>query len=304
MGAVQTVQPKWSHQSHQTGKQYSQSIKTFSNRIPSAYLCPALRTDGVYFCIYFVFWLFWLLGPFPNGAVHELNQDDAHDQAGDDLDPGVKGKHLDPHRAESEGLGRGIFFNFRGSSESQICFWHRLWDSWTQEDAQKHLFSMFLRSQMSKPFNGTTIEGLHFNRSIWKTSIASDGIIIGKANVINTNTCNTLVAITVPVSDWTCSMGWSAYMRSSEQVLRSSSSTSMSASSPFRNILTTLKTKHQSWAKNTSNALYFLHWRIFQQSSLKSLLTYELMQWQWPWVQKSKNSENEWFVELNHSSMF
>ena len=94
----------------------------FSNRVPSAYLCPALRTDGVYFCIYFAFWLFRLLGPFPNGAVHELNEDDAHDQAGDNLDPGVKGKHPDPHRAESEGLGRGIFFNFRGSSESQICF--------------------------------------------------------------------------------------------------------------------------------------------------------------------------------------
>ena len=160
--AVQTVQPKWSHQSHQTGKQYSQSIKRFSNRVPSAYLCPALRTDGVYFCIYFVFWLFWLLGPFPNGAVHELNEDDAHDQAGDNLDPGVKGKHLDPHWAESEGLGRRIFFNFRGSSESQICFWHRLWDSWTQEDAQKHLFfdiSMFLRSQMSKHSTELLLKG-------------------------------------------------------------------------------------------------------------------------------------------------
>ena len=137
--------------------------KDFPIEFRPAYLCPALRTDGVYFCIYFVFWLFWLLGPFPNGAVHELNEDDAHDQAGDDLDPGVKGKHPDPHRAESE--GRGIFFNFRGSSQSQICFWHRLWDSWTQEDAQKHLFFLYFNvSQITneQAFNGTTIEGLHF----------------------------------------------------------------------------------------------------------------------------------------------
>ena len=62
VGAVQTVQPKWSHQSHQTGKQYSQSIKRFSNRVPSAYVLLLGQMVYIFvFISYFGFSDSWVL---------------------------------------------------------------------------------------------------------------------------------------------------------------------------------------------------------------------------------------------------
>ena len=65
------------------------------------FLCPALWTNCVYFWIYFanLFALHFtfLLGSYPNRAVQKLNEGDAHEEAGDDLDGREEGNRLDPH---------------------------------------------------------------------------------------------------------------------------------------------------------------------------------------------------------------
>ena len=90
--------------------------------------CPALRTDGIYFWIYFknLFTLHFtfLLRSYPNRAVQKLNQGDAHEKSGDDLNSCEKGNCLDPHWAKTEGFR--IDFFFEGSRQSQVSLGHRL----------------------------------------------------------------------------------------------------------------------------------------------------------------------------------
>ena len=52
------------------------------------------------FALHFTF----LLGSHPNRAVQKLNEGDAHEEAGDDLDGREEGNRLDPHWPKTEGF--------------------------------------------------------------------------------------------------------------------------------------------------------------------------------------------------------